>query len=86
MDGQISGMIREAKRNIDVGVEVLSDNGEFLRATVYPGDRSTVVAGCIAGVTFSLQAPEELPDDAITRMAAEVVTTIRDNAVLLALT
>lgn len=67
---------------VDLDLEVLKE-GEYVRA--YRSDlgaRSTVVSGLVLGVTFSLEVPEQVDDEAVAAVTMKTINAIRENVFL----
>lgn len=75
-------LLRETSDTVDLDVELLA-NGEYVRAVRRDlGARSTVISGLIGGITFSLDVPEHLDDEAITKLVESVVVSVRESVFL----
>lgn len=75
-------LLGRTNQKVDVHFEHLVE-GEYVRA--YRSDlgaRTTVVSGLINGVTFSLEVPEYLDDDATVAVALSTIEAIRESVFL----
>jgi hypothetical protein len=78
----LMALLQGTQERVNVDVEGLKDD-EYVRA--YRSDLGaclTIVSGLVNGVTFSLEVPKQVDNDAVATVALSTIKAIRENVYL----